>query len=55
MFGGGYYVVDIYPITHPSSWIELWFYVNPLTRSVDAWVEDDSAGRYYSVGVSVRH
>ena len=52
--GGGYYLVDMRPLNHPESWIELWIYVNPLTGSVDAWVEDDSAGSYYSVDISVR-
>ena len=51
--GGGYYLVDMRPLNHPESWIELWIYVNPLTGSVDAWVEDDSAGSYYSVSISV--
>ena len=52
--GGGYYVVDMWPFGYSSSsWIELWIYVNPLTGDVDAWVEDDSAGSYYSVSISV--
>ena len=52
--GGGYYRVKMFPRDHSTtSWIELWIYVNPLTGSVDAWVESDSAGNSYSVSISV--
>ena len=51
--GGGYYRVDMRPLNHPESWIELWIYVNPSTGSVSAWVADDSAGNSYSVSISV--
>ena len=53
-FGGGYYLVDIYqPSARSSEWIELWIYVDPVTGYVDAWVQDDSAGRSYHVDVRV--
>ena len=53
--GGGYYRVDMRPLNHPGSWIELWIYVNPDSLSVSAWVEDDSAGSSYSVDASIRY
>lgn len=54
-FGGGYYLVDIYqPSSRSTEWIELWIYVDPVSGYVDAWVQDDSTGRFYYVDVVIR-
>ena len=53
-FGGGYYLVDIYqPSSRSTEWIELWIYVDPVSGYVDAWVQDDSAGRFCYVDVRI--